>query len=286
MGICNTDIELLRGYRGFQGRLGHEFVGVVIEGPSAWLGARVVGEINLVCGVCDMCQRGASTQCRQRRVLGISGGATDGAFAETFRLPLANLHRIPDSVHDRQAVFTEPLAAACRLLEQRPLQTGEKVLLIGAGKLGLLCAQVLAQAGGEVGVVIRRPEQAALLEKWGLRPLFAEAIPPAQADVVVDCTGTEEGFMAALHFIRPQGTLMLKSTFAGLTPANLTAVAVSEIQIIGSRCGPFDKALAHLLAGTVAVEDLIQGVYPLKDFPRALDHARGRGVLKILLENG
>lgn len=283
-GICNTDLELMAGYKDFRGRLGHEFVGEVIEGPAEWLGRRVAGEINIVCGQCDMCQRGMPSQCRNRLALGIDGGEVDGAFADSFRLPARNLHRVPDNVSDEQAVFTEPLAAACRITELHPIGTQDKVVLIGAGKLGMLCAQVIKLTGADLTVIVRRDKQANLLAKWGIRSARLEDVPKGMADYVIESTGDEAGFNAALELVRPRGTIVLKSTFHGLTPANLTLAAVYEIRIEGSRCGPFAAALHLLSEGKVDVTSMIEGVYPLDEVVAAVAHARQRGVLKILLK--
>lgn len=283
MGICNTDLELMAGYRGFRGRLGHEFVADVIEGPQVWRGARVVGEINIGCGTCDLCERGEKSQCRNRQALGIS--SPEGAFASSFILPVANLHRVPDNVTDEAAVFTEPLAAACRITQLHAIGPKDRVVLIGAGKLGLLCAQVIARTGADLTVIIRRQAQAEQLASWGIQSVKRDEFPDGMADFAVDCTGTPEGFNAALEMVRPRGTLILKSTFHGLTSANLTAVAVREIRVEGSRCGPFDTALDMLAAGTIKTDTMIDGIFPIADFAPAFEAATQAGALKILLQN-
>lgn len=283
MGICNTDLELIKGYRGFVGRLGHEFVGEVIEGDAAWLGQRVVGEINLVCGNCDMCWRGLSTHCSNRTILGLSGGEQDGAFAESFRLDSQNLHRVPDSVSDEQAVFAEPLAAACRITILHHIEPSHRVAVIGLGKLGMLSAQVVAQTGAQVMGIIRRDKQRDLLGQWGIATQRAEQAAPESFDYVIDCTGNASGFESALALVRPRGTIVLKSTFNDLTPANLTDVVVREIRIEGSRCGPFDKALGLLAAQEIHVISLIDAKYPLDAVQAAMDRAAQRGTLKVLL---
>ncbi|HEX3054463.1 MAG TPA: alcohol dehydrogenase catalytic domain-containing protein, partial [Aggregatilineaceae bacterium] len=239
-GICNTDLELMRGYKNFSGTLGHEFVGDVIEGPDDWIGQRVVGEINIACGSCDMCQRGLSSHCRYRRTLGMV--QYDGAFAEYFRLPVQNLHRVPDSVTDQQAVFTEPLAAACQVLETCSIHPTDRVILLGAGKLGLLIAQVLRLTGADLTVIVRQQHPADLLAGWGIRAAVRSEVPDNLADVVVDCTGSAEGFADALNLVRPRGAILLKSSYAGIPAANLTQLVVSEIRVVGSRCGPQDSA--------------------------------------------
>jgi len=282
-GVCNTDLELTQGYKNFSGRLGHEFIGEVVEGNPHWLGKRVVGEINITCSDCDMCQRGEPTHCRNRHVLGISGEAQDGAFADTFRLPIDNLYAVPDGISNEQAVFAEPLAAACRITEQHSIGVRERVVLIGAGKLGLLCAYAIAQTGADLTVVVRRQKQIDILEQWGISATYQDDLPEQQADYVVDCTGNAEGFDAALSLVRPRGTIILKSTFHTLTPANLTDVVVREIKIEGSRCGNFAQALALMANPAADFSALIEGQYPLADAQIAFNHARQRGVLKILL---
>jgi threonine dehydrogenase-like Zn-dependent dehydrogenase len=280
-GICNTDLELTQGYKGFSGVLGHEFVGEVIEGPADWVGRRVVGEINVACGACDMCRRGISTQCRQRRVLGILN--YDGAFADAFRLAARNLHAVPDSIPDEMAVFTEPLAAACQILEAVHIQPHDRVILLGAGKLGMLAAQVLRLTGCDLSVVVRRESQADLLAGWGIRAVGRDSIPEGEADVVVDCTGNASGFAESLALARPRGTIMLKSTYTGIPSADLTRVVVDEIRVVGSRCGPFGAALRLLEQRLIDVVPLIEARYSLDEARRAFDHAAQPGALKVLL---
>lgn len=280
-GICNTDLELMAGYKDFSGVLGHEFVGEVIAGPGAWRGQRVVGAINVGCGTCDMCQRGVVEHCRQRRVLGLLD--YDGAFADVFRLVTRNLHRVPEAVPDRQAVFTEPLAAACQIAEMIALHPSNRVIVIGAGKLGMLAAQVLKLSGAALRVIVRHDAQAALLERWGILPVRRDALADGQADVVVDCTGNASGFADALDLVRPRGTVMLKSTYVGLPQADLTRIAVNELRVVGSRCGPFDAALRLLAQGLVDVEPLISAQYALDQAVEAFEHAQQPGVFKVLL---
>ncbi len=280
-GICNTDLELVRGYYNYEGILGHEFVGRVIDGPSDWVGKRVVGEINVVCGQCDLCQEGNYTHCRARTVLGIQNRA--GVFAERFTLPIRNLHPVPDALSDEQVVFVEPLAAACQVLEAAHVRPRDRVVVLGAGKLGLLVAQVLRLTGADLTVVVRHERQAQLLAQWGIRAASLADLPEQQAHVVVDCTGRQEGFADALRLLRPRGTLVLKSTYHGLPQADLTRVAVNEITVIGSRCGPFDTALRLLAGGLVEVTSLIEGRYPLAAGKEALAAAAQPGRLKILL---
>jgi threonine dehydrogenase-like Zn-dependent dehydrogenase len=280
-GICNTDVELLNGYKNFTGVPGHEFVGTVAAGPDEWLGRRVVGEINVACGACDMCQRGIPTQCRHRRTLGLINH--QGAFAEYLALSTANLHAVPDALSDDQAVFVEPLAAACQILEATSITSSDRVVLVGAGKLGLLCAQVLHLTGADLKVVVRRERPRQLLEKWGIAAVTRAELPDNMADVVVDCTGSSEGFTEALSLVRPRGRIVLKSTYAHLPTADLTRVVVDEIQVIGSRCGPFPTAIGLLARGEVDVVSLIEERYVLKDAVAAFARASQPGMGKVLL---
>ena len=280
-GICNTDLELMRGYQDFSGTLGHEFVGTVLEGPPEWVGRRVVGEINVTCGECDMCQRGMRTHCRNRSVLGIQ--SYDGAFADVFRLPVDNLWAVPDSVPDELAVFTEPLAAACQVLEAVHIEPQARVVVIGAGKLGMLVAQVMRLTAADLVVVVRRERQRALLAGWGIGAVALEDLEPGHADVVIDCTGSEQGFSTALDLVRSRGTIVLKSTYHGLATADMTRIAVNELRVIGSRCGPFGAALRLLEAGLVDPAPMIEARYSLDDAGRALEHAAEPGVFKVLL---
>ncbi len=280
-GICNTDLELMAGYKAFRGVLGHEFVGEVVAGPEEWLGERVVGTINVACGRCDMCRRGVPEHCRHRAVLGIYN--YDGAFADVFRLVSRNLLRVPSSVPDELAVFTEPLAAACRIAEDVHVHPTDRVVVLGAGKLGMLIAQVLKLSGANLSVVVRHEHQAALLREWGIRPLERQDVPDGLADVVVDVTGNPAGFRDALEIVRPRGTIVLKSTYHGLPQADLTRLVVDEIHVVGSRCGPFGAALRLLEQRLVDVEPLIEARYALADAVAAFEHAARRGALKVLL---
>lgn len=281
-GICNTDLELVKGYMGFKGVLGHEFVGEVVEGDPEWVGKRVVGEINVPSGDCDMCRQGIPSQCRHRTTVGID--RHPGAFADYLALRTDNLYVVPDKVSDAQAVFVEPLAAACNILELVHVSPQDRVIVVGAGKLGLLCAQVLQLTGAEVAVVVRREKPRTLLEKWGIPAKALEDFVPSAADVVVDCTGTSEGFAAALGLLRPRGTLVLKSTYAGLPQADLTRIVIDEIKVVGSRCGPFATALRLLEHKLVDVESLIEQRYPFDRALEAFEAAFQPGVLKVLLD--
>lgn len=283
-GVCSTDLALTRGYMNFPSGavLGHEFVGEVVQGPTDWLGQRVVGEINIACGKCDLCQLGVPSQCRNRFTLGISGDY-DGSFADEFKLVVRNLHWVPDNVRDEEAVFVEPLAAACQILQQVHLRPTEPVLVIGVGRLGLLCAQVLHQAGLPVTGIVRHDHQIELLNKWGIAAKRRHEIPDAQAPVVVDCTGNAPGFAEALSLVRARGTIVLKSTYEGIPQANLSKIVVDEISVVGSRCGPFDVALRLLAEKRIDVRSLINGEYDLSETPQALTHAARGGVLKLIL---
>jgi threonine dehydrogenase-like Zn-dependent dehydrogenase len=287
-GICHTDLELTRGYMGFKGILGHEFVGELVSDAGPWKARqRVVGEINVACGNCDFCRAKISSQCRNRSTLGIAN--YPGVFADKFRLPLRNLYAVPDSVPDEVAVFTEPLAAALQVTELSHIHPTERVVLIGAGKLGLLIAQVLQRTGCDLTVIARQSRPIALLQKWNipyvdLRTMdVLSVIKPQSADIIVDSTGSAEGFALALTLIRPHGTIMLKSTYADLPRVDLTRVVVDEINIVGSRCGPFQAALRLMENRQIDVQSMIERCYPLDDALNAFQYAAGSGVLKILL---
>ncbi len=281
-GICNTDLEIMRGYMGFQGVLGHEFVGVVeAAADPAWVGRRVVGEINCACGVCPTCRAGQPSHCPHRTTVGIAGH--DGVLADYVVLPLVNLHAVPSTVSDRQAVFVEPLAAALEIPEQVHIRPGERVVVLGDGKLGLLVAQVLALSGCDLLVIGRHPEKLALLVRRGIVTQLASEPAPALADVVIDCTGQPEGYAQARQLVRPRGRLVLKSTFHGQVAVDLTMLVVDEITLVGSRCGPFAPALRLLAQGLVDVEALIDGEYPLERGIDAFARAATRGVLKVLV---
>ncbi len=284
-GICNTDLELVRGYMAFRGVLGHEFVGEVVQGPdSAWVGRRVVGDINAACygSGCEACRAGRHTHCPNRTTLGISG--RNGAFADYLTLPQANLYAVPDSLPDELAVFTEPLAAACEILEQVKLSPTDRVVVLGDGKLGLLVAAVLRLTGCDLTLVGRHAEKLALAESWGVPVRLAgEPLPPQRADVAVECTGSPAGFAEAVRLLRPRGTLVLKSTFHGDLSVNMSGLVVDEIVLVGSRCGPFAPALRLMAAGLVDPRPLISAAFPLAEAEAAFARATAPGVLKILL---
>ncbi len=282
-GICGTDLEILRGYADFRGVLGHEFVGVVEECfDPAWVGRRVVGEIVVECGRCPRCFRGLRKHCAQRQVLGIRG--KDGAFAEYLTLPVHNLHRAPQNVSDEEAVFTEPLAAAFDILERVKIKTTDRVFVLGDGRLGFLVAQVLALKECEVTLVGKHPSKLARAKHLKILTSLTSDVEGIEADIVVDCTGSAQGFAQALSLVRPQGTVVVKSTFHGELPSLTSQVMVDEIKIIGSRCGPFSPALQALSEGKVKVEWMIERTYPLSDVQQAVEHTGRRGALKVLVK--
>jgi 2-desacetyl-2-hydroxyethyl bacteriochlorophyllide A dehydrogenase len=281
-GICGTDLELARGYYPFTGIIGHEFVGDVVESPDpAWIGARVVGEINADCGVCEACRAGRPTHCENRTVLGITD--RHGAHAEYLRLPLRNLHRVPDSVSDDAAVFTEPIAAAVEILQQVHVLPTDRVLLVGAGRLGQLVAQVLALTGARLKVVAKHDRQKALLEARGIATVDAEEVEARRWDIVVEATGSPSGFDLAARALRPRGTLVLKSTYRGEVTLALAPFVVDEITIVGSRCGPFAPALRLLERGEIDPLPLIAARYPLEQAVEAMEAAARPGMMKVLL---
>ncbi|KAF0108250.1 MAG: alcohol dehydrogenase [Anaerolineaceae bacterium] len=298
-GICGTDLELVRGYYPFTGIPGHEFVGEVVSvldsddsnrrksrrlessDSSSWIGKRVVGEINAVCGECEQCRNGRPTHCEKRTVLGIIN--RDGVHAEYTSLPLANLHLVPDSVPDEAAVFTEPLAAALEIQEQVHIQPTDRVLLIGAGRLGQLIAQTLALTGCDLRVVARHPLQQNLLTQRGIKPITEDEVQPRRWDVVVEATGSPSGFDLARRALRPRGILVLKSTYHGEITVALSPFVVDEITIVGSRCGPFAPALRLLEKKEVDPTALIAKRFPLASALEAYETAKQPGMLKVLL---
>lgn len=285
-GICATDLELIRGYMNFRGVPGHEFVGVV-AGPEAHplLGCRVVGEINCGCGNCPWCAGGMERHCPERSVLGILD--RPGAFAEYTCLPSRNLHPVPDAVGDEAAVFCEPLAACFEVIEQFPEIVEREVLVIGDGRLGLLQTQVLHTAGARVGLLGRHPEKMALLASLEI-PVWSD---PAQAvcsegekwPVVVEATGSAEGFSLAVSKTKPRGVLVLKSTVASEARLNLSSVVVDEITVLGSRCGPFAPAIRALETGAIRTSSMVHGCFALRNAPEAFEKDREKGIIKVLL---
>jgi threonine dehydrogenase-like Zn-dependent dehydrogenase len=282
-GVCETDLQLISGYMAFRGILGHEFVGVAQSGPYAR--RRVVGEINCACWACETCRRGLPTHCANRTVLGILNH--DGAFADYIAVPQKNLHPVPDSLPDEIAVFTEPVAAAFQILAQRAIARDERVVVLGDGRLGNLCAQVLATRSDRVLVVGKHLAKLALLDAMGIETvLLSDTLPEHAADVVVDCTGSESGLPTALRLVRPRGTIVLKTTVAGTQTLAWAPFVIDEITLIGSRCGPFDQALAALEQGSVDVRPLISERLSLSDGLAALERAQAKGVLKVLIDTG
>jgi len=298
-GVCSTDLQLIAGYKGgYRGVLGHEFVGTVVAAPEheAWIGQRVVGEINVGCGHCSLCQQGLGKHCRARQCLGIIG--RDGAFAEYLTLPVANLHAVPpatvsngEGLTDEAAVFVEPTAAALQILEQLPLHASTRVYLLGSGRLGLLVAQILALRGCDLTVISRTPDKLQVLtdlalplqthatSQTALDPLIAKP-----ADVVIDVTGSPDGFTLARSLVRPGGTIVLKSTFASALPQfDLSSLVVDEITLLGSRCGPFAPAIRLLASKLIHVQPLIHGCYPLDQAEEALQVAAQPGIIKVLI---
>lgn len=279
-GLCETDLQLVRGYMGFRGILGHEFVGVAESGR--YRGQRVVGEINCACHNCPTCQAGHPTHCPHRTVLGILGH--DGAFAEFVAVPECNLHPVPDSVSDDEAVFVEPLAAAYEILEQVPALKGRRVIVLGDGRLGQLCARVLQLAGTRLTVLGKHESKMRRLREAGIDARHRDsASGDRDADAVVDCTGSPTGLETALKCLRPRGTLILKTTVAGTQTLSLAPFVIDEIHLLGSRCGPFEPALAALARRDIDVRPLIDGEYRLDDAQQAFTRAATEPVMKLLL---
>lgn len=284
-GICETDLQLIQGYMGFSGVLGHEFVGVARSGQFA--DQRVVGEINCSCHQCDTCQAGRPTHCPNRTVIGID--RHDGAFATTLAVPERNLHRVPDQISDRQAVFAEPLAAAFEITEQVTVTPNDRVAVLGDGRLALMCSQVLANCSGNVTVF---GKHAAKLRRFTERGVSTEALQgtlpsnvPANAfDLVVDCTGSTTGLPMALQMVRPRGTVIMKTTVAGHHEQSLAAIVIDEINLLGSRCGPFDQALDAIAKGHINLDDLITDSFALSDYQAAFEAAKHADSFKVIFE--
>jgi threonine dehydrogenase-like Zn-dependent dehydrogenase len=302
-GICNTDVEILRGYHAFRGTLGHEFVGEVVDVAgvskkvrSKWLGKRVAGEINVSCSaygykpICEFCQRGLKTHCARRTVLGIV--ALDGAFAKYLALPVENLHVVPANVSDEKAVFIEPLAAACQILDQLAIRKFRETAVLGDGKLAQLIALVLYAAGTRVTMYGKHAAKLALARHAGLKTkkVHGDARDLKRVKetfrLVVEVTGSPTGLALAQRMTEPRGTLVLKSTFHGAAPVETWPIVVKEITVVGSRCGPFAKAIALLRSGQVDPTPLISRTFALADAAEAIAYAQGRGVMKVLLRAG
>ncbi|RIK32343.1 MAG: alcohol dehydrogenase [Anaerolineae bacterium] len=290
-GICSTDLELVKGYYPYTGVIGHEFVGEVVaitpnpspEGRGELkVGDRVVGEINAVCDQCEQCLNGRPTHCESRTVLGIVN--RDGTFAEFTQLPIANLHKVPASVSDGMAVFTEPLAAALEIQEQINIKPTDRVLLVGAGRLGQLISQTLALTDCDLRVVARHKRQQDLLSARGIRIIAEEDVQRWRWDVVVEATGSPGGFALARQAIRPRGTLVLKSTYKGEMSVDFSSIVVDEVNIIGSRCGPFEPALKLMESKLVDPTVLIDDEFSLSDGIKAFERAAQAGTLKVLIQ--
>lgn len=287
-GICNTDIEVIKGYSGFRGVMGHEFVGIVErapEGAEDLVNKRVIGEINCECGVCEYCRSGLRNHCVSRTTPGIRG--RDGVFAEYIALPVANLHIVPDEISDEEAVFAEPLAAAYEILEQVDVKPSDKILVLGDGKLGILCALALNTAGAQVTLAGRHDRKLHVAENQQVRTVnLSKEAPLAEEkfEIVVEATGSPEGFTMALHYIRPRGIIVLKTTVASLYKIDLAPIVVNEITLIGSRCGPFEKSIKALAERRIDVMPLISGVYLPRDAQEALEEAQKKEHLKIIID--
>lgn len=281
-GICATDLEIVKGYGAYEGILGHEFAGIVEQASDeVWVGRRVVGSINLGCGTCAVCLSDGPEHCAQRTVLGIHD--RPGVFADYVTLPIANLHAVPRCVPDERAVFTEPLAAAVRILQQVAISSDVKIGVIGPGRMGMLIGQVLGKRGATVTMLGRSDSSLQLARQIGMPVMLVETCEDDHFAIVVEATGNEAGLAHALRIVRPLGTLVMKSTFAGKARVDLTKLVVGEITVIGSRCGPFDDALSLLAEDAVQVLPLVDGDYPLSQALSAFAHAAQPGVRKVLL---
>ena len=284
-GICTTDLEIVNGYMEFSGVMGHEFVGTVAKGSRNLVGKRVVAEINCICGKCDMCQSGLSNHCRKRTVLGIDG--RDGVFAEYVAVPERNLHILPDAISNEDAIFIEPLASALQIIKQVPIEARQKVVVLGDGRLGLLAVQVLTQRGekGKVVLVGKHSEKLTFAEKRQIQGfLLSDFLVKPEWDVVVDCTGSADGFATACRLLRPRGKLVLKSTWKSDATIDLSPLVIDELTLIGSRCGPFPDAVNALVAEQVVVNGLVTGRFAISDGLAALEKARQHDQIKVILQ--
>ena len=280
-GICNTDLEIARGYLGFFGTLGHEFVGEVVDADTAsWVGARVAGEINLSCGRCEYCTRGLGRHCPTRTVLGIAGKA--GCFAEYVTLPERNLHRISERIPDPLACFVEPVAACHEVLEQVRIASRDRVLVLGDGKLGQLLAMVLADRGFVPMLAGRHEAKLARARARGIATAEPAALERKAFDIVIEATGSPSGMQRAIELVRPRGTLVLKSTYHGQLSLDAAPLVIDEITLVGSRCGPFQPAIASLASGELPAESLIDAVFPLAEASAAFEFAAVKNTLKVL----
>ena len=290
-GICNTDLEIIKGYMGFKGILGHEFVGVVEKcREKGWIGKRVTGEINIVCGKCIYCKTGLKTHCPQRKVLGILN--KDGVFADYLTLPVKNLHVIPANIFDEEAVFVEPLAACYEVLEQVKINKSDVTIVLGDGKLGLLMAQVIRNTGCNLHLIGKHQEKLSVAKRLGIKTisiketLKLEKFKFNKADILIDCTGSPGGLDLAMKLAKPKGKIILKSTFASKSYLNLSPVVINEFSIIGSRCGPFKKAIDALENREIKISPLIYKIFPLNEGLKALKASGEKKALKVLIKTG
>ena len=282
-GICATDLEIVKGYMGYSGVLGHEFVGTVRSGSPQRVGRRVVGEINCACRSCDLCHAGLANHCRNRSVIGIAG--YDGCFADYVAVPEMNLHTVPDSISDEEAVFVEPLAAAYQVVKQCPIESRSSVAVIGTGRLGLLVAQVLATTGCRLVAVGRNPRTLLFCDKKHIQAVSVDQLVARQdRDVVVECSGSPDGLNLALGMLRPRGVLVLKSTFADAGALNLAPVVVNEITVLGSRCGPFADAIAALARREIDVTSMVSRTFRIERAAEAFAAAADPENIKVLLK--
>jgi len=282
-GICNTDLEIMKGYMNFTGIPGHEFVGVVESSVSEELnGRRVTGEINLACGDCHYCRNNMRNHCTERSVLGIYN--KDGVFAEFITLPVSNLHFIPDSVSDQEAVFTEPLAAAYEILEQVNITSDDSVCIIGDGKLGLLVGQVLSLTGCRLILLGKHENKLTVIKSKGIRTGYAKNIKEREFDIVIDCSGSQTGTDTALNIVKPGGKIILKTTLAEKRSVDLNSVVIHELTLTGSRCGPFLPAIKAIEDGKVDVTCLVSGLFSLEDGVKAFNYASRKDVLKVIIK--
>lgn len=285
-GICNTDLEIIKGYMDFSGIPGHEFVGVVekITGPNqGLLNKKVAGEINCACNNCEYCDNGLKTHCPNRTTLGIAG--RDGCFGEYITLPVENLFTIPENVSNEEAVFVEPLAAAFQILEQISIHPTDKVLVLGDGKLGMLISLVLNTTGANVTLVGKHPQKLAIVKNQGVKTVLADDLDKSKNyDIVVEATGTAGGFEQAQELVRPRGTIVLKSTVAGGKELNLNPLVIKEVTVVGSRCGPFKSAIEALEKGLIDVKPLISKVFEFNEAIEAFEYSKKKGVMKVLIK--
>ncbi len=280
-GICQTDVEITKGYMAFNGILGHEFVGEVIESSHRhWVGKRVAGEINIGCGTCALCLQGDSRHCAERSVLGIQD--KDGCFAEYLNLPVQNLVEIPETIKGEDAVFTEPLAAACEILEQIHIQPADSVAIVGDGRLAQLISRVLCLLGCRIVMFGKHSEKLQLTSPIEIETCLIDEPIDDQFDIVVEASGSPSGIELAMRLIRPRGTLVLKSTYQELTPLPMAFIVVNEINLVGSRCGRFEPAIRLLKNKMIRVDDLISGIYPIEQYQDAFQCAGQKETLKVV----